>query len=929
MGFLLDMDNAYITLDNDYIETGWWIIKEFYKAGLIYEGAKILPYCPRCGTGLASHEVSLGYKEVSVLTVTVMFKRRDADEYFLAWTTTPWTLAANVALVVHPEDVYIRAKLLEGTDFPGRVVILAKGAADRVIGADKYEVIDEFPGKDLMGIEYDSIMPFLELEKKFPHNRTFFVALADYVTSEDGTGIVHTAPAFGEEDYNNGREYNMPLYNNVDEDGKYTDGLWEGRLVMEEGLDVEIMKWLHEQGVLFSREKIMHNYPFCWRCSTPLIYYSKPSWYIEMTKLKDDLVAANNEVAWWPPSVGEKRFGNWLENVKDWAISRTRYWGTPIPIWRCPDCGELECIGSRAELKEKAIEELEVGPDGVPTIEMHRPYVDDVHIKCPKCGSAMNRIPEVMDCWFDSGAMPFAQYHYPFENADIFDEELFPADFIDEGIDQTRGWFYSLIAISTFLRKTSPYRNCLVNELVLDKDGQKMSKSKGNVVDPFDLFDRYGADATRWYLHHSSPTWTPKKFDEEALKETVSKFFGTLRNVYHFFVLYANQDEIDPRTLDMTGVERAEADRWILSRLANTIEECTYELDHYDHMRTVRKIQDFVIEDLSNWYIRRSRRRFWAKELTDDKKSVYHTTWVALSSVAKLMAPFAPFISDEIYMNLTGGEDTSGSVHLAYWPTVASLEEEAGVAEGTAIDGDLEEKMELVRSIVSLARGVREREKLKVRQPLAGILVDARHEGLIGGMTDLIEEELNVKEVVFLKDASEYIDYSIKPDFKVAGPVFGAEVKDFAKALSALSPADASKFANELGSGKEVNIGGFTVRQDMVEVRVTSKPGYEVAMVEGGLFAILDTNLSAELVAEGLAREFISKVQQLRKQSGFEMMDRIKIVFDGDDEISRMTEAFGDYIKAETLADDLTNGLDEGEEYDLNGRKVRLYVEKA
>ncbi|MDD2484854.1 MAG: isoleucine--tRNA ligase, partial [Eubacteriales bacterium] len=548
MGYLVDMDDPYITLDNSYIETGWWILSEFFKAGLIYEGHKILPYCPRCGTGLASHEVALGYKEVKTTTITAKFKRKDADEYFLAWTTTPWTLASNVALTVGPNLDYLKV------DQDGIIYYVGKALADKVLGADKYTVLGEMKGKELEFVEYEQLMPFITVDKK-----AFFVTCGDYVTTEDGTGIVHTAPAFGEDDYNTGRRYGLPVPNPVDEEGKYTETPWVGRFVMEDGLDIDIIKWLAAENKIYAKEKMEHNYPHCWRCGTPLIYYAKPSWYIEMTKLKDQLVENNSKVNWYPDFVGEKRFGNWLENVNDWAISRNRYWGTPINIWRC-ECGHLESIASRAELIEKAIEDIDEN------IELHRPYVDDVHFVCPECGETMSRIPEVMDCWFDSGAMPFAQRHYPFENKENFREDYFPADFICEGIDQTRGWFYSLLAISTFIMGESPYRNVLVNDLILDKEGKKMSKSKGNTVNPFELFDKYGADATRWYLLSTSPAWSPTKFDEDGLVEVVSKFFGTLRNVYNFFVLYSNSDGIDPRTLTVPYENRAELDRWILSK---------------------------------------------------------------------------------------------------------------------------------------------------------------------------------------------------------------------------------------------------------------------------------------------------------------------------------------------------------------------------
>ena len=554
MGYLIDMDDPYITLNNDYIQTGWWIIDRFFREGLIYEGHKILPYCPRCGTGLASHEVAQGYKEVQVLTLTAKFKRKDADEYFLAWTTTPWTLASNVSLTVGADIDYVKAKMTDG-DQEGKLFYVAKVLADKVLGEGKYEVVAEMKGKDLEYVEYEQLMPFVKVDKK-----AFFVTCADYVTVEDGTGIVHTAPAFGEDDYQTGRRYDLPVPNPVDSEGKYTETPWAGRFVMEEGLDIDILKYLAGEGKIFSKEKMLHNYPHCWRCGTPLVYYAKPSWYIEMSRLKEQLVANNDTVNWYPDFVGEKRFGNWLEELKDWAISRDRYWGTPIPIWRC-QCGHLECVGSRARLKELAIEDISED------IELHRPYVDDVHIKCEKCGSVMSRIPEVMDCWFDSGAMPFAQQFYPFQNEEKFDEEMYPADFICEGIDQTRGWFYSLMAIGTFIKGKSPYKNVLVNDLILDKEGKKMSKHVGNTVDPFELFDKYGADATRWYLLHSSPAWSPTKFDEDGLKETVSKFFGTLRNVYNFFVLYSNQDKAEPEKYDIPYEERQELDRWIISKM--------------------------------------------------------------------------------------------------------------------------------------------------------------------------------------------------------------------------------------------------------------------------------------------------------------------------------------------------------------------------
>ena len=901
MGYLIDLDNPYITLDNNYIETGWWIIKEFFKAGLVYEGHKILPYCPRCGTGLASHEVAQGYKEVKVNTITAKFKRKDADEYFLAWTTTPWTLASNVSLTVGPDVDYVKVKMTAG-DEKGKVFYAAKVLADKVLGADNYEIIEEMKGKDLEYIEYEQLMPFIKPDKK-----AFFVTCADYVTIEDGTGIVHTAPAFGEDDYNTGRRYDLPVVNPVDEQGKYTDTPWAGRFVMEEGLDIDIIKWLAAEDKIFAKEKMELNYPHCWRCGTPLVYYAKPSWYIEMTKLKDQLVANNNTVNWFPDFVGEKRFGNWLENVNDWAISRNRYWGTPIPIWRC-ECGHLECIGSRAELVEKAQENI------TEDIELHRPYVDDVHLTCPECGKPMTRIPEVMDCWFDSGAMPFAQQHYPFENREKFDEEMFPADFICEGIDQTRGWFYSLMAISTFIKGKAPYKNVLVNDLILDKNGKKMSKSKGNTVDPFQLFDKYGADATRWYLLHVSPAWSPTKFDEDGLIEIVSKFFGTLKNVYNFFALYSNQDNLDPALLEVAYDKRPELDRWIISKYNNLIKEVTEDMDRYDHMKSVRKIQEFVNEDLSNWYIRRARRRFWAEELDEDKKSVYATTYEVLVGISKMIAPFAPFIADEIYINLTGEE----SVHLAYFPK----------ADESLIDNKVEERMDLVRTLVGLGRGTREKERIKVRQPLSEILVDGKYQAVIEDLTPLIMEELNVKKVIFENKLDEYMNYALKPNFKVAGPVLGKNIKAFG---GALAKADAADVVAKLEvDGKIVmEIGGENVEitDEMVDVKISAKDGFAVAM-ENNVFTILDTTVTPELAEEGLAREIVSKIQQLRKQNDYEMMDNIKIYVEADDEVKAAVESYKDYIMNETLAVSIEdkNGLDT---FDINGYKTGLGVEKV
>lgn len=897
MGYLIDMDDPYITLDNNYIESVWWLLKEFFKAGLIYEGHKILPYCPRCGTGLASHEVAQGYKEVKANTLTCRFRKKDEpNTYFLAWTTTPWTLASNVALTVGADIEYVKAEQ------NGAFYYVARELAEKVLASNgPYTILETVRGSALEYMEYEQLMPFIKVDKK-----AFYVTVGDYVTVEDGTGIVHTAPAFGEDDYRTGRKYDLPVPNPVDEEGRYTETPWAGRFVMEEGLDVDIIKYLAAENKIYAKEKLEHNYPHCWRCSTALIYYAKPSWYIEMTKLRDQLVANNDATNWYPPFIGEGRFGNWIADVKDWAISRSRYWGTPINIWRC-SCGHLESVGSRRELADKAIEPIDE------SIELHRPYVDEVHLRCPACGESMTRIPEVLDCWFDSGAMPFAQHHYPFENADIFDDKLFPADFVCEGIDQTRGWFYSLMAIATFIKGQSPYRNVLVNDLVLDKEGKKMSKSKGNTVDPFALFDKYGADATRWYLLYVSPVWFPTKFDEDGLIDVQGKFFGTLRNVYNFFTLYANNDGIDPAACFVAPESRPELDRWILSKYHRLVQDVTEAMDVYDHNRSVRKIQDFVAEDLSNWYIRRARRRFYADDLSDDKKSVYVTTFEVLEGVSRLIAPFAPFISDELYIHLTGAE----SVHLADYPQ----------CDGALIDAELEERMDLVRQIVTMARGIREKSRIKVRQPLRELLIDGKYEEMISYMSELIQEELNVKSVVFEKDMDRYINYGLKPDFKTAGPVLGAKIKPFA---AALAKANAKELINVLAEkgALSMNLNGedAEITTDMVDVAVSAKEGFTAAL-ENGLCVILDTTVTKELAVEGLARELISKVQQMRKQKDFDMMDRIRIYVDPSEAVSEAIEAYDAFIRKETLADEILRRNDLPS-FDLNGEFAGIDVER-
>jgi isoleucyl-tRNA synthetase len=898
MGYLLDMDNPYITLENDYIESVWWLLDQFHKKDFIYEGHKILPYCPRCGTGLATHEVAQGYKEIKSETVIAKFKAVGDDAYFLAWTTTPWTLASNVTLTVHPELTY--AKVLDKED--GNKYILAEDLLESVL-VGEYEIIERYKGEDLEHKKYEQLMPFVKTRE---NEKAFYVTLANYVTTEDGTGIVHTAPAFGQDDYDTGAKYDLPVFQPVDQDGKYTETPWKGQFVMD--ADPHIVQWLKDNDKMYTKQKMDHNYPHCWRCSTPLLYYARQSWYLEMTKIKDQLIAANKEIEWYPDYVGEKRFGNWLENLNDWAISRSRYWGTPLNVWKC-DCGHFDTVASREELKNRAVEDIDLD------IELHRPYVDDVHLECDKCGGKMARVPDVIDCWFDSGAMPFAQHHYPFENEEVFMEELYPADFISEAIDQTRGWFYSLLAISVFLTGKSSYKRCLVTDLILDKEGRKMSKSKGNTVDPFEMFEKYGADAVRWYMLHVSPPWLPTSFDEEGVAEVVSKYFNTLKNVYKFFELYANTDDVDPRDFEIDYEQRPEIDLWLLSKYNNVAKKVLESLDNYDLTNAVRELQEFVNEDLSNWYIRRNRRRFWASELDVSKKAVYATTYEVLLGVSKLMAPFAPFTAEELYRSLTG-ED---SVHLSLMPEVNE----------TLINQHTENRMDLVRTLVKLGRSARESVNIKVRQPIGQVLVDGKYEELIGDMTGLIMEELNVKEVIFAKDLSKYMKFSLKPNFREAGPRFGKKVGLFSKALNQLNAFEVAS-ALEAKEEYKIDLDGEEVVLDdnLVQVDLEAKEGFNVRL-ERNVFIILDTSLTEELILEGLAREFMSKVQQMRKSSDFEVADNINIYYQGDEKVKSALEIHSDWIKSETLAKSLMFvENDNSEEANLNGHEVKIAVER-
>lgn len=887
MGQFIDLEHPYVTYDNNYIETEWWILKKFFQEGLFYKGHKILPYCPRCGTGLASHEVAQGYKEITVETVIVPFKRKDSDEYFLVWTTTPWTLISNVALCVNPKEKYVRV------ESKGYKFILAKSLCKSVLG-DEYTIIDEFLGKELEYIEYEQLIPELKVDKK-----AFYVTCDNYVTMSDGTGIVHIAPAFGQDDANVGKKYDLPFLNPVAEDATYIEGPWKEMKVFD--ADVEVIKYLKTNDKLFKKQKMVHNYPHCWRCDSPLLYYSKPSYYLEITKIKDKIIEANKKVQWYPEFVGEKRFANWLENLNDWAISRNRYWGTPLPLWTC-SCGHSEMIGSRQELKDKTIENIDLD------IDLHRPYVDDIHIKCPKCGKTMTRVKDVIDCWFDSGSMPFSQYHYPFENKELF-ETQFPADFISEGIDQTRGWFYTLLVISTFVMGTSPYKRVLVNDLLLDKNGKKMSKSKGNIVEPFSTMKKYGADTVRFYLPYVSPVWTPLKFDEEGLKEVHSKFMNPLKNSYTFFQMYANIDNIDPRTFNVDYNDLEEIDKWMLSKYNKLVKNVTDGYEEFDLNKVVRLVTDFTSEDLSNWYIRRNRKRFWSSDLDNSKKGVYQTTYQVLVGLSQLVAPIIPFISEEIYQNLTDEE----SVHLSDFPKY----------EEDKIDDYLEVKMDLVRDLISLGRNVREVSKIKVRQPISDVILDGKNKELLSDVIDLIKEELNVKNIIFTNDLSNYMNFTIKPNFKNAGSVIGSKMKDFVNFLANLSSEDITKLKNN----EEMYFEDILITNDLIDIKINAKEGFDVAM-ENNNFIILNTTLTDDLINEGLARETISKIQQIRKSNNFDIVDRIKVYYEANDEYTNRINDYLDMIKDETLAIEFNKENNLTDEYDINDYKVKFKLER-
>ena len=891
MGQFIDLDNRYITYDNNYIETEWYILKKFFDEGLFYEGVKIMPWCPRCGTGLASHEVAQGYKEIDANTVIVPFKKKDEDAYFLVWTTTPWTLISNVALCVNPEEEYVKVESM------GYKFILAKSLANSVLGED-YEVLETYKGKDLEYTKYEQLIPS-DIKVS---GEAFFVTCDNYVTMSDGTGIVHIAPAFGEDDAKVGKKYKLPYVNPVGEDAIYTEGLWKGMNIFD--ADLEVIKWLKENDKLFKKQKVKHNYPHCWRCDSPLVYYSRPSYYLEVTKLQDKIIGENKKVNWYPSFVGEKRFGNWLENMNDWAISRNRYWGTPLPLWKC-SCGHMEMIGSREELREKAIESVDPK-----TIDLHRPYVDDIHLKCSKCGKEMKRTPEVIDCWFDSGAMPFSQYHYPFENKELW-ESQYPADFIAEGIDQTRGWFYSLLVIGVFVTGKSPYKNVLVNELLLDKNGQKMHKSKGNAVEPFTVIHNYGADTVRWYLPYVSPTWTPLKFDEEGLKEVFSKFMNPLKNTYNFFAMYANIDKIDINECDVKVENREEIDRWIISKYNSLLKYVTESYEEYDLNKVVKAVTNFVSDDLSNWYIRRTRNRFWASELDNSKKSVYMTTYEVLTGLCKMIAPIVPYITEEMYTKLTDKD----SVHTEDYPKY----------DETLIDLALEEKMDLVRDFITMGRNIREVAKIKIKQPLSEVIIDSKYKPIIGNLDSLILEELNVKNLEYTDNMNEYVNITYKPNFKEVGTILGSKIKSFQNYLNNINDTDIEKLNND---ELIVNLDGeeTKISKDMVMLFVSPKEGYNSSYLNNKVI-VINTELTKDLLLEGLAREFNSKIQNMRKEFGFEIADRIKIYYESIPEIEEMLSKYSDYIKEETLCLELIKDTS-GEEVKIGDLTLRIKLEK-
>ena len=901
VGFWADMKNPYVTYHNDYIESEWWALKEIWKKGLLYEGHKIVPYCPRCGTPLSSHEVAQGYKDVKERSAVVRFKVKGEDAYILAWTTTPWTLPSNVALCVNPDEDYVKVTS------KGYTYYMAAALVDTVLG-EGAEILEHYQGKDLEFKEYEPLFPYAE--KRIGNKKAYYVVCDTYVTLTDGTGVVHIAPAFGEDDSKVGHRYDLPFVQLVNEKGEMTEETpWAGTFCKK--ADMAVLQALEDKDLLFDAPLFEHSYPHCWRCDTPLIYYARETWFIRMTAVKEDLIRNNNTINWIPESIGKGRFGDWLENVQDWGLSRNRYWGTPLPVWQC-ECGHQDCIGSIEELKEKA--------DNCPDdIELHRPYIDAVTIKCPKCGKEMHRVPEVIDCWFDSGSMPFAQHHYPFENKETF-EKQFPAQFISEAVDQTRGWFYSLLAISTLLFNKAPYENVIVLGLVQDENGQKMSKSKGNAVDPFDALQTYGADAIRWYFYTSSAPWLPSRFAGKTVVEGQRKFMGTLWNTYAFFVLYANIDNFDATKYSLEYEKLAVMDKWLLSRLESTVKAVDDNLANYRIPEAAKALQSFV-DDMSNWYVRRSRERFWAKGMEQDKINAYMTLYTALVTVAKAAAPMIPFMTEDIYQNLVKSIDASApeSIHLCDFPEVHE----------NWIDPKMEEDMADLLEIVVMGRAARNTANIKNRQPIGTMYVKSEFQ-LSEFYKEIIEDELNVKEVVFKDDIADFISYSFKPQMRTVGPKYG---KLLNKIKTTLSELDGNKAMAELKSTGELklDIDGqeIVLLEEDLLIDMAQMEGY-VSESDHTITVVLDTNLTPELIEEGFVRELVSKIQTMRKEAGFEVMDKIRVYAKDNDKIVDIMKNHGDEIKSEVLAEDIVTGETKGyeKEWNINSEKVTMAVER-
>ena len=915
VGFWADMENPYVTYDDDFIESEWWALKEIWDKELLYKGFKIVPYCPRCGTPLSSQEVAQGYKVVKERSAIVRFKVVGEDAYFLAWTTTPWTLPSNVALCVNPSDTYIKVKAADGYTY-----YLAEALADTVLGdlADKesgkaaYEVLESYAGTDLEHKEYEPLYTCAKERADKQHKKGFYVTCDDYVTMSDGTGIVHIAPAFGEDDANVGRNYDLPFVQFVTEKGEMSEETPFAGLFVKKA-DMEVIKDLDARKQLFGAPKFEHDYPHCWRCDTPLIYYARESWFIKMTAVRDDLVRNNNTVNWIPDSIGTGRFGNWLENIQDWGISRNRYWGTPLNIWECEGCGKQESIGSRAELAERS------GNPENARVELHRPYIDEVTFTCPDCGKIMKRVPEVIDCWFDSGAMPFAQHHYPFENKDLF-EQQFPAQFISEAVDQTRGWFYSLMAESTLLFNKAPYENVIVLGHVQDENGQKMSKSKGNAVDPFDALENYGADAIRWYFYVNSAPWLPNRFHGKAVQEGQRKFMGTLWNTYAFFVLYANIDEFDATKYTLEYDKLAVMDKWLLSKLNSTVKAVDENLNAYKIPETARALQEFV-DEMSNWYVRRCRDRFWAKGMEQDKINAYMTLYTALVTISKAAAPMIPFMTEDIYRNLVCSVDANApeSVHLCDFPAV----------EESYIDAKLEADMEIVLEAVVLGRACRNTANIKNRQPIGKMYVKAEAE-LSQFYLDIIKDELNVKEAELTEDVSALTTYTFKPQLKTLGRRFGKNINSVREILAGLDGQAAMAELKDKGTLTiQVDGNDEALTEEDLLIESAQMEGY-ISDSDHGVTVVLDTNLTPELVEEGFVREVISKIQTMRKDAGFEVMDHIRVSMQDNDKVTGIVQNNEESIKSDVLAEEVVYNTTSGytKEWNINGEKVTIGVEK-